>query len=350
MLHQKLQNWYQIHRRNLPWRHTTDAYTIWLSEIILQQTRVNQGLPYFEKFYKSYPNVTDLAKAPQDQILKLWQGLGYYSRGRNMHFTAQWVVKNYNGQFPNTYLELIKLKGIGSYTAAAIASFSNNEKVAVLDGNVFRVLARFYAIDTPINSSLGKKLFEEKAALFLDKNNPGLHNQAMMELGALVCTPKNPSCINCPLSEACLAFATNSTESYPKKEKKLVAKPKYFYYFSFNKNNKIAIFKRPAGGIWQGLYDLPLIGSDNPLTTSMLQKEVKKLFGLNLNLNELKELHWSTKHLLTHQRIQAFYFNIDIETTNFNFPEEIIWVKKNELATYATSRLLEKYWAATQSD
>jgi A/G-specific adenine glycosylase len=348
MLQQKLQNWYQIHRRNLPWRHTTDAYTIWLSEIILQQTRVSQGLPYFEKFYKNYPKVTDLANAPQDEVLKLWQGLGYYSRGRNMHFTAQWVVKNYKSQFPNTYQELIKLKGIGSYTAAAIASFSNNEKVAVLDGNVFRVLARFYVMDTPINTNLGKKVFEEKAALFLDKKNPGLHNQAMMELGALVCTPKNPSCFNCPLSEACLAFTTNSQERYPVKEKKLVVKPKFFYYFNLNHKQNIALFKRPAGGIWQGLYDLPLLSSDVSLTPEGLQKEVKLQLGLNLKMKDLNECQWSTKHLLTHQRIQAYYFSLKIDPELLIFPQEILWVNKKDLTTYATSRLLEKYWEATQ--
>jgi A/G-specific adenine glycosylase len=350
MLHQKLQNWYQNHKRNLPWRHTTDAYTIWLSEIILQQTRVNQGLPYFEKFYEKYPTVAHLANAPQDEILKLWQGLGYYSRGRNMHFTAQLVVKKYHSKFPNTYHELVKLKGIGSYTAAAIASFSNNEKVAVLDGNVFRVLARFYAIDTPINTSAGKKIFEEKAALFLDKGNPGLHNQAMMELGALVCTPKNPTCFICPLSETCLAYATNTIESYPQKEKKLVVKPKFFYYFNFRHKQNIALFKRPAGGIWQGLYDLPLLSSDISLTPAALQKEVKLQFGLNLKLKDLNICSWSTKHILTHQRIQAFYFNINIDSNTFKFPQEIIWVKKNEIVTYATSRLFEKYWEATQSD
>jgi hypothetical protein len=196
--------------------------------------------------------------------------------------------------------------------------------------------------------NLGKKVFEEKAALFLDKNNPGLHNQAMMELGALVCTPKNPSCFNCPLSEACLAFTTNSQERYPVKEKKLVMKPKFFYYFNLNHKQNIALFKRPAGGIWQGLYDLPLLSSDVSLTPEGLQKEVKLQLGLNLKMKDLNECQWSTKHLLTHQRIQAYYFSLKIDPELLIFPQEILWVNKKDLTTYATSRLLEKYWEATQ--
>jgi A/G-specific adenine glycosylase len=194
-----LLSWYMLHKRDLPWRNTQDPYLIWLSEIILQQTRVAQGLPYFQNFFDKYPQIELLANAPQDEVLKLWQGLGYYSRARNMHKTAQKIVNDFEGIFPGNYKNLLKLNGIGPYTAAAIASFAYNERVAVLDGNVFRVLARFFNLAEPIQTNEAKKIFTQLANDFLNKNEPALHNQAMMELGALVCTPKNPNCSACPL-------------------------------------------------------------------------------------------------------------------------------------------------------
>ena len=207
----ELVKWYNNNKRDLPWRHTKNAYIIWLSEVILQQTRVEQGLPYFYRFVEKYPDVSSFAAASEDDILKLWQGLGYYSRGRNMLKTARMVQEQYNGRFPDTYNELIKLKGIGEYTAAAISSFSSNEARAVVDGNVYRVLARYLGISEPINSTKGKKIFQEIANDFLNKKNAALHNQAMMEFGAMLCKPKNPACGICPVNTTCYAFMHNAT-------------------------------------------------------------------------------------------------------------------------------------------
>src|SRR5476651_1628918 len=213
----ELLQWYHVNKRPLPWRNTTDAYVIWLSEIILQQTRVEQGLPYFHRFIEKYPSVSSFALADEDDILKLWQGLGYYSRGRNMLKTARMVQELYDGKFPETYGELIKLKGVGEYTAAAIASFSANEARAVVDGNVYRVLARYFGIDEPINSTTGKKMFQGIANELLNQQTPGLHNQAMMEFGAMLCKPKAPACGICPVRTGCYAFLNNATTTLPVK-------------------------------------------------------------------------------------------------------------------------------------
>src|SRR5476651_1274966 len=218
---ESLAHWYTQNRRDLPWRNTTDPYTIWLSEIILQQTRVEQGMPYYYRFAEKYPTVGHFAAAHEDDILKLWQGLGYYSRGRNMLKTAQLVQQQYNGEFPKTYDELIKLKGVGEYTAAAISSFSSNEAKAVVDGNVYRVLARYFGIDEPINSTQGKKTFQAIADDLLNKQQPGQHNQAMMEFGAMLCKPKNPACGICPVRTGCHAFLNNAVTALPVKLNKL---------------------------------------------------------------------------------------------------------------------------------
>src|SRR5690606_28672368 len=216
---QKLISWYLQNKRDLPWRNTKNPYKIWLSEVILQQTRVAQGLPYYENFVKHFPTVFDLAKANEEQVLKIWQGLGYYSRARNLHHTAQYVSENLNGEFPKTYNKLIKLKGIGSYPAAAISSFSNDENVAVLDGNVYRVLSRYFGIETDISSSQGKKEFQEMADEVLDKKRPALFNQAIMEFGALQCVPKNPNCEVCVFNDSCVALQKNKVAQLPVKLK-----------------------------------------------------------------------------------------------------------------------------------
>ena len=298
----ELINWYNQNKRDLPWRHTTDAYTIWLSEIILQQTRVEQGLPYYQRFLEAYPTVTDFAAAPEDDILKLWQGLGYYSRGRNMLKTAIQVQQEYGGIFPTAYNDLIKLKGIGEYTAAAIASFSANEARAVLDGNVFRVLSRYLGISEPIDSTIGKKLFKQAAADFLNEEDPAAHNQAMMELGALVCKPKNPACGTCPLKLSCYAFLHNVTTALPVKSKKVKVKERYFNYFLVQDGGRILINKRGEGDIWANMYDLPLIETSRELTLEELAvlPETIKTFGTQLIIEKILP---TVKHILTHQRL-----------------------------------------------
>ena len=221
-------NWYATAQRDLPWRGTTDPYKVWLSEIILQQTRVVQGLPYYQRFISNYPTITDLANAPEEEVLKLWQGLGYYSRAKNLHHTAQYIATELGGIFPKTYKELVKLKGIGDYTASAIASFCYNEPCPVVDGNVYRVLSRVFGIATPINSTQGTKEFKALAHECLDKANAGVYNQAIMEFGALQCTPQSPDCTNCVLRDHCWAFHHNKVNELPVKLKKITIKKRYF--------------------------------------------------------------------------------------------------------------------------
>jgi A/G-specific adenine glycosylase len=255
----ELISWYNDNKRDLPWRNTTDAYIIWLSEIILQQTRVEQGMPYFYRFSEKYPTVTAFAAAHEDEILRLWQGLGYYSRGRNMLKTAQLVQEKYNGVFPTRYDELIRLKGVGEYTAAAISSFAANEVRAVVDGNVYRVLARYFGIDEPINSPKGKKMFQKIADEVLDKARPAMHNQAMMEFGAMLCKPKNPACGICPVRIGCIAFKTNATTYLPVKINKVNVRERFFNYMLISDGKKILMNKRDESDIWANMYDLPLI-------------------------------------------------------------------------------------------
>lgn len=325
----ELINWYLINKRDLPWRHTTDAYTIWLSEVILQQTRVEQGLPYFNKFLENFPTVTDFANATEAKVLKLWQGLGYYSRGRNMHATAQIVVNNYHGIFPKLHDELIKLKGIGEYTAAAISSFSSGEARAVVDGNVFRVLSRYYGIDTPINTPAGKKEFFALANELLYQADPALYNQAIMEFGAMQCKPKSPNCGVCPLVQDCYAFKNGRVNALPVKIGKVKQKLRYINYFVCFENGKVLVRERQAGDIWQHLYDFPSLetaespGLDNPV----FLEQVRATFGdeVNLKLVSVK------KHLLTHQIIHIQFFALKNYIFNFNKQKELNWVFLSKL-------------------
>ncbi|OYU96151.1 MAG: A/G-specific adenine glycosylase [Bacteroidetes bacterium B1(2017)] len=340
MLQQELLKWYGLNQRQLPWRNTTDPYVIWLSEVILQQTRVQQGLPYFLDFLQTYPQVKDMAQASEDEILKHWQGLGYYSRARNMHHTAKLVNEQFKGSFPKSYAELIKLKGIGPYTAAAIASFAYNEAVAVLDGNVFRVLSRLYGQAESINSTTGKKIFAELAQTFLNKKNPAMHNQAMMELGSLVCTPTKPNCPNCPLESKCLAHQLKQEDLFPVKNKKNPVRHRYFSYLHLQAGSKLAIIKRPAGDIWQNLVDLPLLESSNPLS---LQEFFVEMLELNwIHAQQSLKLVYEKKHILSHQHLHANFYFLEIPKP---IPLGIgeIWVTKKELLTFGVPRLFQHY-------
>jgi A/G-specific adenine glycosylase len=308
----ELVHWYHENKRDLPWRHTTDPYIIWLSEIILQQTRVEQGLPYFNRFLAQYPTINHFANASEDDILKLWQGLGYYSRGRNMLKTAQLIQANYGGKFPSKYDELIKLKGVGDYTAAAISSFAANEPRAVLDGNVFRVLARYFGIDEPINSTKGLKIFKQLANEVLNKTQPATHNQAMMEFGAMLCKPKNPACGICPVRMGCEAFKSNATTWLPVKLKTVKIKERFFNYFLSFKNGEVLMNKRTGNDIWNGLYDLPLIETSGILTISEITQlpETENYFGKAL---KIKEVYGLQKHILTHQRLTIRFIWVENE-------------------------------------
>lgn len=308
----ELIQWYKANKRDLPWRKTTDAYVIWLSEVILQQTRVEQGLPYFYRFIEKYPDVNSFAAAGEDEILKLWQGLGYYSRGRNMLKTARLVRDDYNGVFPQQYAELVKLKGIGEYTAAAISSFSADEAKAVVDGNVYRVLARYFGIDEPINSPKGKKIFQQVADDILNRQHPGLHNQAMMEFGAMLCKPKNPACGTCPVRLGCYAFKHNATTLLPVKLNKLKIKERNFNYILIVKDNEILINKRNEKDIWANMYDLPMIETTTMLPVEELVKlpEFTRGFGKRAEILEVSQVY---KHVLTHQRLYVRFIKLGSE-------------------------------------
>lgn len=325
----KLTQWYLKNKRELPWRDTTDAYVIWLSEIILQQTRVDQGLPYFYRFIEKYPDVKSFAAADENDILKLWQGLGYYSRGRNMLKTARQIVEQYDGKFPETYLELIRLKGIGEYTAAAISSFAANEPRAVVDGNVFRVLARYFGIEEPIDTAKGKKVFQGVANDLLNREYPGLHNQAMMEFGAVLCKPKRPDCPLCPLSTDCYALTNNMISVLPGKPGKVKIRERFFNYFLITDGNTILMNKRDEQDIWANMYDLPLLETSSYLSPH----QVIKLSHENEYFRNIKIIKTFPvkKHLLTHQHLHIQFIHVNCQIVKMDkrwFYMELKDVKK----------------------
>jgi len=334
--------WYNRHKRDLPWRETQDPYYIWLSEIILQQTRVEQGLPYYFKFIEKYPTVFELASAPDDEVMKLWQGLGYYNRASNMLKTARIIVNEYKGVFPGDYNGLIQLKGIGPYTAAAIASFAYNEAKAVVDGNVYRVLSRVFAIDTPINSTQGKKQFEVLANEVLNRKVPALHNQAMMELGATVCKPKQANCAECVLRLFCQAYKQNTVYNYPVKESKRKAINRYLHYFIWEHEDEIVIRQRLDEGIWNKLYEFPSVESGEKFTPS----QISSLFANDIlkgkQAFKIVPCH-QAKHQLTHQTIYAVFWRIEAKQLFFQEDKKCIKIPMEKLSAYAMPRLLDRF-------
>lgn len=331
--------WYSEHKRNLPWRKTKNPYYIWLSEIILQQTQIAQGLPYYEAFVSKYPSVFDLANAQESEVLKLWQGLGYYSRARNLHTTAKHIAHDLDGVFPNTYKDLLKLKGVGDYTASAIASICYGEPAAVVDGNVYRVLSRYFGIDTPINSTKGVKEFKALAASLMDQENPSDYNQAIMEFGAVQCKPKNPYCDTCPLNESCAALQQNRINELPVKLKKTKVSTKYFNFLVLLSTDKKTIFqKRATKGIWQNLYQFPLLETDQKLKISDFEKHafITSYFGnapFEFSLYNNKDII----HKLSHQHLHTKFWIIEID----KLPHKGIPI--TNLKRYPTSILISNF-------
>ncbi len=331
--------WYSNSKRDLPWRNTKNPYHIWLSEIILQQTQVKQGLSYYEAFVKTFPTVYDLANASEETVLKLWQGLGYYSRARNLHFSAKYIVNELNGFFPNTYKEIIKLKGVGDYTASAIASFAFNEVAAVVDGNVYRVLSRYFGISTPINSTKGIKEFKTLASSLIDHKNPGLFNQAIMEFGAIQCKPKKPDCTSCPLNMSCIALEKDRINQLPVKLKKTKITHKYFNFLVIMSNDgKIILEKRESKGIWQNLNQFPLIESERSL-------DAHEFNELNLKDSPLNNIEFKFAlyndndiiHKLSHQHLHTKFWIITTEESLKNA------ISISEIENYPVPILIGKF-------
>jgi len=333
----------------MPWKGEKNPYWIWLSEIILQQTRVEQGLPYFLKFKENYPTVHELANAPEDEVMKLWEGLGYYSRARNLHFSAKYISTELNGKFPKTYDEIIKLKGVGAYTAAAIASFAYDLPYAVVDGNVFRVLSRFFGIATPIDSTQGKKEFNLLASELLAKKKPAIYNQAIMDFGATQCMPKVPLCKACSLKKECFAFQNKKVLDFPIKSKKIKKKTRYFNYLILNVGENVWIQKRTEKDIWQNLYEFPLIETQSIISKNeLLESEIWKQSIGEFDF-EIKNISSSFKQTLTHRIIIATFFEIELKGKSadveklFNKKNNYIKVERKNLSKFAHPKIIDLY-------
>ncbi|MGM0479674.1 MAG: A/G-specific adenine glycosylase [Bacteroidota bacterium] len=329
-----IRSWYRQNGRSLPWRETINPYLIWLSEVILQQTRVDQGKAYYEKFVQHYPTVEDLARASEEEILNDWQGLGYYSRARNLHFAAHQIVNDFNGEFPDSYKGIKSLKGVGDYTAAAIASFAFNLPHAVVDGNVYRVLSRYFADATPIDSTQGKKLFAAYARELLPKDDPASFNQAIMELGALVCKPTSPDCEHCPVHQNCLAFREGQVQHYPVKKKKTKVEVRYFHY-CIASDREMQIEQRTGQGIWKNMYQFPLIESKEQMPVNELKKYALEHFGV-----ELVEKIADYKHILSHRKIYATFWRVNQKVDAFT---NYTTVPIEKIDDYPLPRLIHRF-------
>ncbi|MEH6745547.1 MAG: A/G-specific adenine glycosylase [Maribacter arcticus] len=318
-------DWYHQNKRSLPWRKSLNPYKIWLSEIILQQTRVAQGAPYYLRFVEQFPTVHHMANASEEEVLKLWQGLGYYSRARNLHASAKIVVNQYNGEFPDTYNELLKLKGVGDYTASAISSICFNEPQAVVDGNVYRVLSRYFGIDIPINSAEGIKYFKSLAEKVMDVNDIRDYNQGIMEFGAIQCSPKKPLCLHCPLNESCVALQKGIVGQLPVKLKKTKVRNRFFnyiipIYIDADGNRFTNLQQRKGKGIWQNLWEFPLIESNSMLEIEDVDNRYKQLFEGNGEIELIEFNEVAIIHKLSHQHLHTKFW---ILNTNTEIPNQI---------------------------
>jgi A/G-specific adenine glycosylase len=338
-----IHSWYSLYKRDLPWRNTNDPYLIWLSEIILQQTRIDQGMAYFSRFADEFPTISTLADASEDQILKLWQGLGYYSRARNLHFTAKFIQQKFDGIFPEDHDTIISLKGIGEYTAAAIASISFNLEYPSVDGNVYRVLSRFFGISEPIDTSNGKKIFYDLAKELIKGSDPGMHNQAIMEFGALQCTPKKPDCNQCPLNERCFAFLNQKIAELPVKQNKTKTRNRYFNYLVLSSKNNTWIRKRVENDIWKNLFEFPFIETENEISIEklLIQTEFRKFIPITEQVAIENVSDWKI-HILSHQRIHYRFVRIQL-IDEIHLPKDIFQVNKEDIFNFAVPKLLETY-------
>ncbi|MFT4568052.1 MAG: A/G-specific adenine glycosylase [Saprospiraceae bacterium] len=335
----KLLGWHKAIDRPMPWKDTRDPYAIWLSEIILQQTRVAQGAKYFENILAKFPTVKELAEAEEDEVLSAWKGLGYYSRARNLQAAAKTIVNDYNGVFPNTYSDILSLKGIGPYTASAIASFAFDLPHAVVDGNVYRVLSRYFGIEDPIDEPKGRDQLHILAQECLEKEHPGSYNQAIMDFGALQCKPQSPDCHICPMQDSCYAFQNEIVDVLPLKAKKIKIKSRHFNYFLISDGEKTLLRKRPRGDVWQGLYEPPLIETSLSISKKQLAHEASLFFGKDLTSSNLNRAA-SRKQKLTHQHISVTFFNLDITIEKAGYK----WFLISDLPELAMPRIVDKYF------
>ena len=338
-----LERWFADNARDLPWRHTREAYKIWVSEIILQQTRVAQGYDYYMRFVERFPDVQSLASAQDDEVMKYWQGLGYYSRARNMLAAARDIAVRFGGTFPSHYDDIRSLKGIGDYTAAAIASIAYDLPYAVLDGNVYRVLSRLFDIDLPIDDAAGKRYFSELADTLLHREKPGLYNQAMMELGALVCLPSGTLCDKCPIASHCAAYAAGTVSQRPVKQGKVAVKHRYFHYFVIMHRGDTWLHRREADDIWRNLYEFPLIETPAPMSLSFLRRtdEYAALLGDAGKLT-FPAPPFECRHVLTHRIIHAVFYVVEAEALPASVRDmrRVPWGRVGE---YAVSRLTDNF-------
>ena len=326
--------------RQMPWKGENDPYLVWLSEIILQQTRVEQGLPYFLRFKKAYPTVNQLAQAPEDEVMKMWQGLGYYSRARNLHGTAKHIAGELKGKFPSTFGEIKKLKGVGDYTAAAISSFVFGERQAVVDGNVIRVLARIFGIDTPYDTTAGKKQITALAQELIDENQPGAYNQAIMDFGATVCTPQAPKCPSCPLQQICVAYKDGRVAELPVKSKKLTIKDRHFNYLLIKNEKEILISKRTSKDIWKDLYELPLIETSTPLKRNISATVADYLVTGEFTIHSYSK---PISQMLTHRKIHFRFIEVELADFKSFKMEGILKVKVQDLHKFAFPKTIHLF-------
>ena len=341
MIGQKLVDWYEINKRNLPWRDTEDPYLVWVSEVILQQTRVAQGLDYYCRFVDAFPDIFSLARADLDDVLKIWQGLGYYSRARNMFYAAQHIINVYQGKFPSTYDKLLTIRGIGDYTASAIASLAFGQAVPVIDGNVNRVIARLFGIQQPVNKPAGQKEIRAHAEKLMLRDVSGTYNQAIMEFGALQCVPKNPDCKGCIFKQICVAFQSGLVGVLPAKVKTAKMTTRYFHYLHVKFGNHTYIRQRTDGDIWTGLYEFPMIETDTETTLAELSRTPawQSYFAGQTPL--VNAASHEVTHRLTHRILKIRFYKITV--SQLIYGENIIEIPANDIYRYAVPKVIDKY-------